>query len=338
MLAMPVLGAPCFVQPLAAQALTNVRASQQGAKVLITYDLAGNAPLKVSAYCSDRPSEALKAVSGHVGVVSPGAGRQIVWDALADREYLTGTYTFTLKGNADVPAWMPETVFVPAGSFQMGCPDGMAGCQSDEKPIHTVSLKAFHLAKTEITVAQYRAYCELTGKSMPAPPPGGFKDDIPISNVTWAEAQAFCQWLSAQTGQTWRLPTEAEWEYAAKGGPQSAQREATAYVGNASVDVVGWVDHNSGARPHPVAQKQPNALGLYDMSGNVWEWCSDWYSSTYYHDATPENPTGPPSGTGRALRGGSWYAPASSARVSERSADNPAGRNFARGFRPLREN
>ena len=166
----------------------------------------------------------------------------------------------------------------------------------------------------------------------------GVGDDYPMYYVSWEEAQSFCEKLSAQTGKKYRLPTEAEWEYAARGGQQAG---GTKYAGSNIIGNVAWYYGNSGGKAHPVGQKKPNALGLYDMSGNVWEWCKDvfdWYSSS-----SAVNPQGPSSGSGRVYRGGywgrdaSWIDGARYCRVSYRRSSAPDSRGNDLGFRVVCE-
>jgi formylglycine-generating enzyme len=195
----------------------------------------------------------------------------------------------------------PEMVLVEGGSFTMGDEWGMGS--EDELPTHEVSLKNFKISKTEVTVKQYRQFCRETGRSMPEAPSWGWQDNNPMVNVNWHDAVAYCDWLSDKMDGLYRLPTEAEWEYAARGGKNS---KGFKYSGGQSMHSVGWFSENSNSRTQAVASKKPNELGIYDMSGNVWEWCSDWYGKDYYANSPSSNPRGPSSGSNRVLRGGSW--------------------------------
>ena len=156
----------------------------------------------------------------------------------------------------------------------------------------------------------------------------GVGSDYPMYYVNWEEAQEFCKKLSQLTGKTYVLPTEAQWEYAARGGVKSRGYK---YSGSNTIGNVAWYSDNSSSSTHPVATKQPNELGLYDMSGNVWEWCSDWYGS--YSSESQSNPTGPSTGSNRVLRGGSWCNSARNCRVSFRNYSYPSNRSFNDGFR-----
>ena len=188
-----------------------------------------------------------------------------------------------------------EMVYVKGGTFTMGAiSEQGADAYDDEKPAHSVTLSDFYIGKYEVTQAQWRA---VMGSN-----PSSFKgDNLPVENVSWNDIQKFIQKLNAQTGKEFRLPTEAEWEYAARGGSKSRGYK---YSGSNNIGDVAWYSGNSGSKTHPVGQKQPNELGIYDMSGNVWEWCSDWYGS--YSSSSQTNPKGPNSGDYRVLRGGDW--------------------------------
>jgi hypothetical protein len=152
----------------------------------------------------------------------------------------------------------------------------------------------------------------------------------PVGNVSWNDAMEYCKWLSRETGKQFRLPTEAEWEYAAKGGPRS---KGYTYAGGNNLDEVAWYRENSRAYVHSVGQKKANELGLYDMAGNVREWCYDWYGDTYYQTSPEENPAGPDRGTRRVLRGGSFGSDAERMRISYRNQEFPYNSALDFGFR-----
>ena len=153
-------------------------------------------------------------------------------------------------------------------------------------------------------------------------------DALPVEQVAWNDCQEFIRKLNQKTGKNFRLPTEAEWEYAARGGKKS---NGYKYAGSNDIGSVAWYTNNSDSKTHPVKGKSPNELGLYDMSGNVWEWCSDWYGS--YSSGSQTNPQGPSSGSLRVLRGGSWRSNAGYCRVSYRYFGGPGNRYFDSGFR-----
>lgn len=238
-------------------------------------------------------------------------------------------FLFTITSTLLSAQTYPEMIEVQGGTFTMGDTE-MEG-DENEHPAHEVTLNTFSISKTLVTVAQYKAYCRATGKSMPKPPEWGWIDNHPMVNVSWQDAVAYTDWLADKFDKDYRLPTEAEWEYAARGGNQS---KGYKYAGARSLDAVGWYgeDWKTGST-HPVAQKRPNELGIYDMSGNVWEWCRDWYGLDYYANSPSDNPRGPASGSFRVLRGGSWDYSAADCRVARRSVGDPSIRFFGNGFR-----
>ena len=215
----------------------------------------------------------------------------------------------------------PEMLVIPDGSFQMGSNQG----DSDEKPVHTVQIASFALAKTEVTQGQWRAIMGNNPSRF-----DGCGDNCPVEKVNWNDAQDYVRKLSEKTGQKYRLPSEAEWEYACRAGGQHQ------YCGSDSVDSVAWYDGNSGGKTHAVGQKQANAWGLYDMSGNVWEWAEDCGNNTY--GGAPIDGSAWIGGDcgKRVVRGGSWnYDPAYS-RAADRGGAGTAYRYYDSGFRPAR--
>ncbi len=225
-----------------------------------------------------------------------------------------------------------EMVSVPGGTFTMGSPDSEEGRDSDEGPQHQVTVSPFYMSKYEVTQAQWRAVATKLSKIKIAlkPDPSNFKEDkLPVEQVSWEEAVEFCDRLSKATGKTYRLPTEAEWEYACRAGTTGP------YAGN--LDEMGWYGNNSGNKTHPVGTKQPNGFGLYDMHGNVWEWCMDWYSENYYSQSPSADPTGPSTGSDRVFRGGSWFnGLAQYCRSAIRGGGAPDDRGHDLGFRLVR--
>lgn len=195
------------------------------------------------------------------------------------------------------------------------------GAFDDEFPVHKVTLtKDYYMGETQVTQALWQA---VMGEN-----PSEFKgdDQRPVECVSWNDCQVFIQKLNALTGERFRLPTEAEWEFAARGGNES---RGCCYAGSNDLDAVAWHDGNSAEKTHAVAQKQPNELGLYDMSGNVEEWCADWYGEDYYQTSPDVDPQGPDTGRLRVLRGGSWYGDAWDCRLSIRISPYPEFRfNF----------
>ncbi|MBR5249759.1 MAG: SUMF1/EgtB/PvdO family nonheme iron enzyme [Bacteroidales bacterium] len=215
-----------------------------------------------------------------------------------------------------------EMVFVEGGTFKMGATSEQGSdADSDEKPVHSVTVSDFYIGKYEVTQAQWKAV-------MGDNPSYSKGDNLPVENVSWNDIQEFIKKLNQLTGKTYRLPTEAEWEYAARGGKKS---KGYKYAGSNNIEDVAWYTNNSSSHTHPVGQKQPNELGLYDMSGNVWEWCQDRYGN--YNSSSQTNPTGPASGSNRVLRGGSWCNSARLCRVSDRCSYDPSSRYYTFGFR-----
>ena len=213
-------------------------------------------------------------------------------------------------------------VNVEGGTFTMGATSEQGSdAYDDEKPTHQVTLSSFSIGKYEVTQEEWEM---VMGSN-----PSSFKGaKLPVESVSWDDCQEFIRKLNELTGKEFRLPTEAEWEYAARGGSKSRGYK---YAGGNDVGSVAWYDDNSGNKTHEVGQKQPNELGLYDMAGNVWEWCSDWFGS--YGNSSQTNPTGASSGLFRVYRGGSWCSNAGNCRVSIRSFTAPDYRNFNLGLR-----
>ena len=207
-----------------------------------------------------------------------------------------------------------KMIYVEGGSYDQG---------SDyDYNKRTISLDGFWIGECEVTQAQWRAV-------MGSNPSLVAGDNLPVEQVSWNDIQEFIAKLNQQTGKTFRLPTEAEWEYAARGGNKS---KGYKYSGSNTIGDVAWYGNNSSNTTHPVGQKAPNELGIYDMSGSVDEWCQDWYGS--YSADSQTNPTGPSSGCSRVSRGGNWNVrDAGICRVSRRNYDNPDSRIFIIGFR-----
>jgi len=228
-----------------------------------------------------------------------------------------------VRGVVPVPLRI-EFVQVQPGEFTMGCSPGDYECQSDELPAHRVRItRGFQIGRYEVTQEQWQAVMDSN--------PSRFQGaTLPVECVSWNDVRGFLQRLNGRNdGFRYRLPTEAEWEYAARAGTEYK------YAGASALGDVAWYSGNSGSRTHPVGQKRPNAWGLYDMLGNVSEWCQDWYGG--YSSAAANNPTGPSSGFDRVLRGGSWDSMAMYARVSVRSRNIPGLWYSFLGLRCVRE-
>ena len=225
--------------------------------------------------------------------------------------------TFTVNGVAF------KMVKVAGGTFQMGATSEQGSdAYDDEYPVHSVTLSDYYIGQTQVTQELWEA---VMGSN-----PSYFKDDNqrPVENVSWNYCQEFIEKLNRLTGKNFRLPTEAEWEYAARGGNKS---KGYKYSGSNDADAVAWYYDNSGGKTHPVATKQANELGLYDMSGNLWEWCQDWDGD--YTSHSQSNPKGANTGFNRVLRGGSWEDNARGVRVSFRDDYTPGNRCYDCGLR-----
>jgi len=237
---------------------------------------------------------------------------------------------FELEGkNGESPAYGGNTytdpvtgmefVYVKGRCYQMG--DTFGDGDSDEKPVHKVCIDGFYMGKYEVTQNQWRTIMDNN--------PSNFKgDNRPVEHVSWSKVQNYIAKLNRESGKHYRLPTEAEWEYAARSGGKQEK-----YAGGNNVDAVAWYRSNGGDKTHSVGQKQANGLGLYDMSGNVWEWCQDWYDGSYYSYSPRNNPQGPRSGSKRVSRGGGWSDPPHFVRLANRYSNSPGFRDDNLGFR-----
>lgn len=240
----------------------------------------------------------------------------------------------------DLPQ-LPEVVLVRGGAFTMGDTFGEGG--SHEKPTHEVTVSDFYMGKYEVTFEEYDLFCEATNRQKPGDEGWG-RGKRPVINVSWEDAVAYCEWASRISGKQYRLPTEAEWEYAAREGgkkvrfgngkntldPRDANFDGSA-SGKEDYSVVG--DYRG--KTLPVGNFSGNSLGLHDMTGNVWEWCSDWYASDYYSNSSRNNPQGPATGAFRVLRGGGWLNDPQDCRAAYRNCSTPGRRSDDGGFRVL---
>ena len=257
------------------------------------------------------------------------------YDTMVDINDITTLINYVLTGN-----WPESTasttqsftvngvtfkmVDVEGGTFMMGALENDPGAPSYERPAHEVTLSSYSIGETAVT--QLLWYAVMYGN------PSAVTGDLtrPVESVSWNDCQTFITKLNQMTGKQFRLPTEAEWEFAARGGNMS---HGYLFAGSDSIDEVAWYLDNSGNQPHSVATKSPNELGLYDMSGGVWEWCYDFYQSDYYSNSPSVNPTGPVSGTNHSARGGSFSTDYRGCRVTQRLSVAPGNKYTNLGFR-----
>lgn len=245
----------------------------------------------------------------------------------------------TENRNFTDPTTGMEFVYVPGGCFPMGNPalekensgssffwylqmGGNSGqLDKDERPQHEVCVDDLYMGKYEVTQQEYK---RVMGKN-----PSAFHSDrSPVEQVSWHDTQVFIKRLADLSKRQYRLPTEAEWEYAARSGGKAEK-----YAGGDDIDTLAWYDELEVKGTRPVGGKRPNGLGLYDMSGNVWEWCQDWYDKEYYSSSPKRNPGGPSSGEYRVFRGGAWNSFPNLVRTMNRRHLPPNNRNFSIGFR-----
>ena len=301
-------------------------------------------------------------LENNVGFTTDGSGMgsftSSITNLTENTTYYVAAYASNEKGVAygqvrQFVTKLLEWVDVEGGTFQMGSDEG----DDDEMPIHTVTLDSYKICKYEVTNSQFSMFlndiscnsdgfyndpeygyiqyiemndgsCQFDYVSGQFIPING-KENFPVIEVSWYGVNAFAQWSGG------RLPTEAEWEFAARGGNE---RNGYIYSGSDIIGDVAWYGSNSGGHTHQVGSKVPNELGIYDMSGNVWEWCEDWYDSNYYSVSPQFNPPGPSNGVNRVLRGGSWTDVPHACRVADRLGDYPVNMHYGYGFRIVKEN
>ena len=245
----------------------------------------------------------------------PSGGQRTSASASSSRQSIS-SQTFTVNGVSF------DMMYVKGGTFIMGATSEQGSdAYGNEKPTHRVTLSSYYIGQYEVTQALWKAV-------MGSNPSKRKGNNLPVENVSWDDCQNFLLKLNAMTGQNFRLPTEAEWEYAARGGNRSRNYQ---YSGSNNLGNVAWYNDNSGKQTHIVGIKLPNELGINDMSGNVWEWCQDWKEN--YSSSAQTNPTGPESGSCHVIRGGSWSFSAESCRVSYRHSLTPDAHSGILGLR-----
>ncbi|MCK4665059.1 MAG: formylglycine-generating enzyme family protein [Bacteroidales bacterium] len=298
------------------QEIKNVYARLKDQSVIITYDLIysdNNKDFYIELYITtDNGNNFTKInenIEGEAGKnIKQGTGKKIIWYPFKNNSnYNVKNAQFKVK----IPQFIAEMIFVKGGTYQMG-----SNKNNDEKPVHTVTVSDFYIGKYEVTQKQWK---EIMGASTSLSNSSRFKGvHLPVEKVSWNDIQLFLQKLNTKIGENYRLPTEAEWEYAAKGGIETPGYASYKYSGSNNPDDVAWYSKNSSSKTHKIGTKQANELGIYDMSGNVWEWCSDWYDNDYYSSSPENNPQGASSGSFRVRRGGSWVGDSDGVRCASR--------------------
>lgn len=318
--------------------VNNIRAEQEKENLVIIYNIEVaekyhrfDVKLYYSTDDGKSFSDKVIEVDGDIGFNIPGGkDKKAIWRVLEEIDSLVSdNVVFKVKAEL-IDFGYNEMILVDGGEFKMGNIIG----GKDEQPEHNVKINSFYIGKYEITVKQFRNFCKATTKEMPdnnLP----WIDNHPMSYVSWYDGVNFCKWLSELTGYSFRLPTEAEWEYAAKGGRKD---KGFKFAGSDNINNVAWYSLNSGGYSHvEVGKLSPNELGIYDITGNVWEWCSDWYGKNYYQISQVKNPQGLPSGLAKVARGGSWREQANSITKTFRFYMTPTASSNYMGFRVVRE-
>lgn len=326
-----ILGICFFSLPARSAEIKNTAVRSDKDKVTVTYDLetaATEADVSVLFSIKGKPDRRPGLhVSGDIGRVKPGAGRTIVWNLAQDvakeqRGEVTAELA-ALETSVTDPLTGMEFVLVKGGCLGMG--DQFGDGEDDERPVHEVCVADYYLGKYEVTQAQWR---RVTGVN-----PSHFSrcgPNCPVESISWNDIRDYIRDINAGAGRRYRLPTEAEWEYAARSGGKKEK-----WAGTNKEDELGeyaWFDANSDERTHAVGGKKPNGLGMYDMSGNVWEWVQDRYDGSYYRSAAKDDPKGPARGEDHVLRGGSWDYFPWYCRTTYRYWDDPGMWYFV-GFR-----
>lgn len=312
--------------PTNAQSIENIRTTSGNEKIFITYDLVGDPRTAIDIHVRIKLNDSKEinpsSVVGDLKGVLPGRNKRIEWDALKEIGDFDGKVLVQLTIKSSLHNVIEDLersmIFIQGGTFTMG-----SGGYRD--PYHSVTLSSYKIGKYEITQAQWLAVMGFN-------PAGKKCMECPVIGVSWNDAVDFLKKLNKLTGKNYRLPTEAEWEYAAKGGAESKDYE---YSGSNKHEEVAWLVFSKGELM-PVGQKKPNELGLYDMSGNAREWCLDWFDT--YPIKHQVNPEGPISGEYRVYRGGGRYDGKDAARVNSRDYGAPEDRSTLNGLRVVLAN
>ena len=291
-------------------------------KTDITIHVGETETLIVTVLPENATNKTLKWTNSDTDIVTLDSNNNVSAIKVTGKGVGTATITVTTKDgsymaecNVRVIFVEPEMVFVEGGTFMMG-----SDYYNFEQPIHQVTISSFNIAKYQVTQREWKA---IMGNN-----PSSYKsDDLPVHKVSWNDVQEFITRLNNATGKNYRFPTEAEWEYAARGGKKNSGRE---YSGSNDINLVAWYTENS-REPQPVGTKTANELGIYDMSGNVWEWCSDWYG--YYSHTPQTDPSGALSGIKRIIRGGDFISMYYWCRVAMRMSAEPDKSPYYCGFR-----
>ncbi len=313
------------------QVIVNISPVQQGEVIRLNYGIEKtftNASFNIELFVSTDGGKnligPLKMVTGDVGEnIKAGSNLFINWDVLKEFESLqSDQVVFEIHVYENIELKF-KFIYVKEGSFRMGTRKG----NQNEKPVHLVNLTSFFISKYEVTQSQW---VKVMGYN-PSANKNCYK--CPVENISYNEIMKFIAKLNESGTAKYRLPSEAEWEYSALGGTTAANFE---YSGGNDIDNIAWYISNSGGHPHPVGTKQPNALGLYDMSGNVLEWCRDFYNSNYYRVSPSSDPKGPASGSSKVIRGGAFNQWSTNCTVFNRQYETHSYKNPNIGFRLIK--
>ena len=302
--------------------MVSITTDKSGDEIYVDGNRVGASPCSVEIAFGTHEVKAMRGGKTVTKAINVPQGMGIVDVKLGFGLMPNWSSSVTSSQRAVLERLVDNMVKVRGGTFTMGATaEQGSDALSNEKPAHQVTLRDYYIGKYEVTQEEWQA---VMGTN-----PSGFKgNNNPVENVSWNDCQEFVKKLNQLTGLKFALPTEAQWEYAARGGNKS---KGYKYSGSNKIGDVAWYYDNSGSKTHSVGTKVPNELGLYDMSGNVWEWCSDWYGA--YSRRAQTNPVGPSSGSSRVLRGGGWYDDARICRVSYRYYYDPSCRYPTGGFR-----